>query len=85
MIALAIAVCWFLVGLVILVGIGWLVMWVLGQMGIPVPPMVMKVVLLVLGLLCVIWFLTLVSTGGPSTFPRLSQHHAAVVIEHYQV
>lgn len=68
MISLAISVLWFLIALCVLVGIGWLVIWVLGELGITVPPMVVKLSLLILGLLCLIWFLTLLASGS-LTFP----------------
>jgi hypothetical protein len=64
MLTLAINVLWFLVFLCILVGIGWVILWVLGQLGIPVPPMVVKIALLIIALLCLIWFLTMLAGGG---------------------
>jgi hypothetical protein len=64
MLGLVINVLWFLVFLCIIVGIGWLIIWVLGQLGIPVPPMVVKIGLLIIGLLCLIWFLTMLVGGG---------------------
>jgi hypothetical protein len=71
MLHLVIGVLWFLIVLCVLVGIGWVVIWVLGQLGIPVPPMVVKIVLLIIGLLCLIYFLTLLAGGGGMTFPAL--------------
>jgi len=64
MLTLAINILWFLVFLCILVGIGWVILWVLGQLGIPVPPMVVKIALLIIALLCLIWFLTMLAGGG---------------------
>jgi hypothetical protein len=64
MLTLAISILWFLVFLCILVGIGWVILWVLGQLGIPVPPMVVKIALLIIALLCLIWFLTMLVGGG---------------------
>jgi hypothetical protein len=64
MLTLAINILWFLVFLCILVGIGWVILWVLGQLGIPVPPMVVKIALLIIALLCLIWFLTMLVGGG---------------------
>ena len=71
MLHLVIDVIWFLILLCVLVGVGWLVVWVLGQLGIPVPPMVLKIVLLVVALLCLIYFLTLLAGGGGMAFPSL--------------
>jgi hypothetical protein len=71
MLHLIIGVLWFLVFLCILVGVGWLVVWVLGQLGIPVPPMVLKIVLLVIALLCLIYFITLIAGSGGLALPAL--------------
>ncbi len=68
MLHLIISVLWFLVVLCLIVGAAWLVVWVLEQLGIPVPPMVMKIGLLIVVLLCIIYFLTLIAGGGVS-FP----------------
>ena len=68
MLALAINVLWFLIALVVLVGIGWVVLWVLGQLGIVVPPMVIKLALIILGLLVLIYFLTMIAGGGMNIF-----------------
>jgi hypothetical protein len=68
MLALAISVLWFLIALVVLVGIGWVVLWVLGQLGIVVPPMVIKLALIILGLLVLIYFLTMIAGGGVNIF-----------------
>ena len=55
---------WFLVTVCALMGIVWLIVWVLGQLGIPVPPMVLKIALLIVALLCLIYFLTMLAGGG---------------------
>jgi len=70
MIGIAISILWFLVFLCILVGIGWVILYVLGQLGIPVPPMVVKIVLLVIALLCLIWFLSMLA-GGVGALPGI--------------
>ena len=69
MLHLIISVLWFLVVLCLIVGAAWLVVWVLEQLGIPVPPMVMKIGLLVVCLLCLIYFLTLIAGGGVGALP----------------
>ena len=71
MLHLVIEVLWFLVVLCLLVGAAWLVVWVLEQLGIPVPPMVLKIALLIVGLLCLIYFLTMIAGGGGVSFPAL--------------
>ncbi len=76
MMSLIIGILWFLICLCILVGVGWLVVWVLGQLGIPVPPMVLHIVLIVIGLLCLNYFLTLFAGGGGLNFPRMGHHGA---------
>lgn len=74
MIGLAISVLWFLVALCVIVGIGYAVLWVLGQLGIPVPPMAVKIVLLILGLLVLIYFLTLLAGSGGISMPMPLNH-----------
>lgn len=81
MMSLIIGILWFLVFLCILVGVGWVVIWVLEQLGIPIPPMVVKIVLLVIGLLCLIYFITLIAGGGMN-FPRLG-HLGALIVSRY--
>jgi hypothetical protein len=64
MLALAISVLWGLIGLCILVGILWVVVWVLNQLGIIIPPMAIKIGCIIIGLLCLIWLLTSLAGGG---------------------
>lgn len=71
MIGLVINVLWFLIFLCIVIGIGWLILWVIAQLGIPIPPMVVKIALIIVGLLCVIWFLTMISGGGVPSMPTV--------------
>ena len=63
MISMAIDVLWLLIGLCILVGIGWIVLWVLGQLGIIIPPMAIKIAFIILGPL------TLVAGHGGISLP----------------
>jgi hypothetical protein len=76
MIALAISVLWVLIALVVLVGIGWVALWVLGQLGVIVPPMAIKLTMIVLGLLVLIYFLSLVGSGG-TAFPGFYGRHVS--------
>jgi hypothetical protein len=64
MLELAISVLWFLIGLCVLIGIVWVIVWVLGQLGIVIPPMVMKIAMIIIGLLCLIFFLTMLAGSG---------------------
>jgi Na+-driven multidrug efflux pump len=81
MLSLAVSILWFLIALVILVGIGWVVIWVLESLGIIIPPMFIRLAMIVLGLLCLIYFLTIVAGGGSgfSGFSLGSQNTAAPV------
>lgn len=81
MISLAIAVLWVLIALCILVGIGWVALWVLGQLGIIVPPMAVKLIMIVLGLLVLIYFLGLVATGGTG-FHGISVHPIGMLTDY---
>ena len=69
MIGIAIQILWMLIGLCILVGIGWVVMWVLEQLGIIVPPMAIKIAGIILGLLVLIYALTLIAGSGGISLP----------------
>jgi len=86
MLALAISVLWGLIGLVVLVGIGWVILWVLNALGIIIPPMVIKLAMIILGLLVLIWILGLLASGSMS-FPGMTGTGAHRVsmeqIEHY--
>lgn len=73
MISLAISVLWVLIALCVLVGVGWVVLWVLGQLGIVLPPIAIKIAMIILGLLVLIWFLGLIAGGG-TAFPGISGH-----------
>ncbi len=88
MIALAISILWLLIGLVVLVGIGWVVLWVLGQLGIILPPMVVKLALIVLALLILIYALGLVAGGGGGSFPGMNGaglRHSELLIPHIPI
>jgi hypothetical protein len=71
MVALAISILWVLIGLCVLVGIGWVILWVFNQLGIIIPPMVIKLAMIILGLLCLIWLLGVLAGGG-SGFPGMN-------------
>jgi hypothetical protein len=71
MLELAISVLWFLIGLCVLIGIVWVIIWVLGQLGIAIPPMVVKIGMIIIGLLCLIFFLTMLAGSGSIGLPRL--------------
>lgn len=64
------SIIWLLIYLVLILGLAWLVLWVLAEMGVPVPPMVAKMiwVIAVLLVLLVLWR-TLSPLMG--TVPRL--------------
>lgn len=51
------SIIWLLIYLVLILGLAWLVIWVLGQMGVPLPPMVLKGiwVIAVLLVILVLW------------------------------
>lgn len=64
MIALAISVLWFLVGLIILCGVIFGVMWVIEQFIMPIPAQIRKAVWVIVLLLAIIALLTALSGGG---------------------
>jgi hypothetical protein len=67
MLSIAIAVLWFLVGLVILCGIVYLAIWVIEQFVYPIPERVKQAVWVVVLLLALIALLTILTTGGIGT------------------
>lgn len=74
MIALAIAVLWFLIGLIVLAGIIWLAIWVINTFVYPIPDRVQQAIWVIVLLLALIALLTMLATGGggiPNPF-----HHA---------
>ncbi len=52
------------------VAIVFLVLWVLGQIGVPLPGQVIKVLWVIVGLLCFLWLFHMV-TGGGMALPTL--------------
>lgn len=64
MIALAISVLWFLIGLIILCGTIWGVMWVIEQFIMPIPVQLKKAVWVIVLILAIIALLTALSGGG---------------------
>ncbi len=73
MASIAISVLWMLVSVCIIVGLYYVVIWVLEQLGIPVPAMAVKICLLILGLLVLIWLISTLfgAGGGELGFPRV--------------
>lgn len=66
MLQIAIAVCWFLIGLVVLCGIIYLAMWVVEKFVHEIPPMVKEGVWVIVLLLALIALLTIVAGGSIS-------------------
>ena len=85
MISIAISVLWVLIALCVLVGIGWVTLWVLEQLGIVVPPMVIKLALIILGLLVLIYFLSILAGGGGGSFPGISGHKVSYIPVTYEL
>jgi hypothetical protein len=64
MISIALGILWLLIGLCVIVGAYYAVLWVCAQLGVPLPPMAVKIVLIVIGLLFLIYLITLIAGGG---------------------
>lgn len=71
MITLAIQILWVLIAVCILVGVGWLVIYVLNALGIIVPSMLVRIALIIIGLLVLIYCLGLI-VGAPGLGVRMS-------------
>lgn len=66
MIALAISILWLLIGVIVLLGVLWLVFYALSQFGFVVPEQVRRGVYAIVLILIVIAALTLLAGGGGS-------------------
>jgi hypothetical protein len=71
MIAIAINVLWFLIGLIVLAGIIYLAIWVIEAFIYPIPERVKQGVWVVVLLLALIALLTALLGGGSFHFPAL--------------
>lgn len=69
MIGIAIAVLWFLIGLIVLAGIIWLAIWVINSFIYPIPDRVQQAVWVIVLLLALIALLTMLA-GGSATIPN---------------
>lgn len=61
----------FLIWLLVLGLVFYLVVWVLGLLGIPVPAQVIKIVGAIVFLLVLLWFVQTLMSGGGGHVPRL--------------
>lgn len=67
---LIIDVIYVLIAIACVVGLYYLVVWVLNYLGIPVPTMVLRIVFLILALLILAWVVSIFLGGStPSSFP----------------
>lgn len=72
MVAMAISILWFLIGLIVLAGIVYLALWVIESFIYPIPAQVQKGIWVIVLLLALIALLTvLVGGGGPFHFPSV--------------
>jgi hypothetical protein len=71
MIAIALNVLWFLIGLIVLAGIVYLAIWVVESFIYPIPEMVKKGIWVIILLLALIALLTVLVGGGTMHFPSL--------------
>ncbi len=65
------AVISLLIWLLILGLVFYLVVWVLGILGIAIPDQAIKIVGAIIFLIVLLWFVQAMLSGGPNTFPRL--------------
>ena len=71
MLAMAISVLWFLIGLIILCGIIYLAIWVIESFVTPIPEKIKQGVWVIVLLLALIALLTVLVGGGSMHFPSL--------------
>jgi heme A synthase len=73
MVAMAISVLWFLIGLIVLCGIVWMAIWVIEQFIMPIPEQIKKGVWVIVLLLALIALLTTLLGGGTFHFPSVGK------------
>jgi hypothetical protein len=61
---LIIAIIYFLIVVAVLVGVVYLVTWVLGQLGISIPPPIMNVIWVIVFLVVLLWLIQAVAGAG---------------------
>ncbi len=64
------AIIYGLISICVFALIAWLVIWVLGQLGVPLPAQVIKILWVIFALLCILWLYHLF-VGGGFAFPAL--------------
>lgn len=62
--SIIISVCWALVSLAIVVGLIWLVLWVLAKLGLAIPANIVTIIWVILVLLAIIFIVTHFFGGG---------------------
>ena len=62
---LIVGLLWVLLAVVLIVAVFLSALWVLRYIGLPIPPQVDKFGMLIIGLLALIWVVTLILGGGP--------------------
>jgi len=73
MLHLFVTIIWILIAVCVLFGLYYLVIWVLGQLGVQIPPMVLKITMLIIGLLILLWLVT--ALFGAGDFPTPFYNH----------
>ena len=81
MIGLAIQILWFLIGLIVLLGIVWLALYVV-KMFAPIPGRIEQAIWVVVLILCLIGLLTLLGGGGGGINFNLGARHSSLVTYH---
>ena len=64
MAGIAIAVLWWLVGVVVIIGVLWVVRWALGLMKVPIPDMAFNAVMIIVVLVSLIFLISILFGGG---------------------
>lgn len=77
MIGLAIQILWFLIGLIVLLGIVWLALYVI-KMFVPIPGRIEQAIWVVVLILCLIGLLTLLGGGSGGINFNLGARHSSL-------
>lgn len=67
---LIVSLLWILFYIILIAGVFLACLWVLRYIGLPIPPQVDKFGLLLIGLLALIWLVTVVIGAGGMPFPH---------------
>jgi hypothetical protein len=64
LVKIGLAILYLLIGVCVIVGVGWVVVFVCSQLGIMLPEIAVRIAEIILGLLVLIYIIRIVASGG---------------------